>query len=160
MGTGLSKKKDLRSRLDPPFLHPKGDLQYRQKEVFWWVDLIKHSALSGPDRVYKTIFVTLGRVLYDRGLPSAQQSIADEAQAKKIIEYKQEDQIAAVADIVELIAGDPPSAVVTRLINSYNRVTTCRRKKNEDLSIFVSRFCGLAAEHLMHSNVTSGSKIA
>ena len=54
----------------------------------------------------------------------------DEIQAKKNFEYKQEDQIAAVADILELIAVDPPIEVVTRLIKSYTKVTTCRRRKN------------------------------
>lgn len=65
-----------------------------------------------------------------------------------------------MADILELIAVDPPNSVVTRLINSHNKVTTCRRKKNEDLSVFVSIFPVLAAEHLMHSNLISGSQIA
>lgn len=79
---------------------------------------------------------------------------------KKSINNNQEDQIAAVAYIVELIAVDTPIAVVTQLINFYSKVTTCRRKKNEDLPVFVSTDCGLAADHLMHSRVTSGSQIA
>ena len=65
-----------------------------------------------------------------------------------------------MAEIVELISFDPPIAVVTRFINSYNRVTTCRRKKSEDLSVFVSTFRGLAAEHIMHFKVTSSKQIA
>ena len=67
--------------------------------------------------------------------------------------------MAAVRDIVNLIAIDPLIAMVSKLINSFHRVSTCRQKKNEDLSVFVSRFRGLAAEHLMHSNASTSSQI-
>lgn len=54
---------------------------------------------------------------------------------------------------------DPPIAMVSRLISSFDKVSSCRRKKNEDLSVFVSRFRGLAAEHLMHSNASTSSQV-
>ena len=69
-----------------------------------------------------------GRQLYERGFPSAQQSIVDEAQAARTIDFKQNDQVAAVRDIVNLIVIDPPVAMVSKLINSFHRVSTCRRK--------------------------------
>ncbi len=34
-----------------------------------WVDLIKVGAEQGEDKLYKTVFKTLGRQLYTRGLP-------------------------------------------------------------------------------------------
>jgi len=142
----------------PPSFTPDGDLQEWRRKVVRWVDLIKTAAEKGDDRHYKTVWATLGRWLY-RGLPSAQQSIVDEAQVKGVINYKQDDQVAAVRDIVELVAVDPPIAMVSRLISSFNKVSSCRRKKNEDLSMFVSRFRGLSAEHLMHSHSSSSSQI-
>ena len=84
--------------------------------------MVQTAAEKETDRTYKTIWATLGRWFYDRALPSAQQSIVDEAQAKGVIDYKQDNQIAAVKDIVELIAVDPPIATVSRLISSFNKV--------------------------------------
>ena len=92
-------------------------------------------------------------------MPSAQQSIVDVAQALRTIDFKQNDQVAAVRNIVNLIAIDLSIAMVSRLINSFHKVSACRRKKNEDLLVFVSRFRGLAAEHLMHSNASTSSQI-
>lgn len=158
MGPGNDPSQDRdrhRFHLDPPYFRPDGDLQEWRRKVVRWVDLIKSAAEKGTDRTYKTVYATLGRQLYDRGLPSAQQSILDEAQAKMTINFKQEDQIKAVRDIVERIAADPPIAMVSRLITSFNMVSSCRRNKNEELSVSVSRFHGLAAEHLMHTNATS-----
>ena len=85
--------------------------------------------------------------------------MVDEAQSKGLLNYKQDDQVKAVMEIVNLIAFDAPIASVTRLINSFNKVTSCRRLKKEDVRIFISRFQGLAAEHLMHAGETSSSQI-
>lgn len=35
----------------------------------------------------------------------------------------------------------------------------CRRGKQEDLCVFVSRFRGIAAPHLLHAKASSSSKI-
>ena len=121
-----------------------------RRDVAHWVDTISTAAEKGKDRLYKTSFATLANHLYDSGLSSAQKSIIDEVQQKGIINDKQEDQVAAVRQILELIAVDPPIAVVSSFIGSFNRVTKCRRKGNEDLGSFVALFRGLAAEHLMH----------
>ena len=59
----------------------------------------------------------------------------------------------------ELLAVDPPIAVVTRLISSINEMTSCKRKKNEELASFVSRFQVLAADHLMHAGPNNSSLI-
>jgi len=61
-----------------------GDLQDWHTKVVRWVDLIKTAAEKENDRHYKTVWATLGRWLY-RGLPSAQQSILDEANAKGVV---------------------------------------------------------------------------
>ena len=84
----------------------------------------------------------------------------DEAQAKGTIDYLQtSDPVGAVRDIVLAVAIDPPIAMVTRLISSFQKVTSCRRQKNEDLTVFVSRFKSLAATHLLHANASSSSQI-
>ncbi len=60
--------------------------------------------------------------------------MVDYAQLMKQIDYKQEDQVLAVKQIVDLVAVDPPMVVVTRLIDSFNKVSHCRRKPTESLS--------------------------
>jgi hypothetical protein len=49
-------------------------------------------------------------------------------------------------------------AIVSRLINTFSKVPSCKRKANEDLNQFTSIFCGLAADHLMHENASSSSQ--
>ncbi len=55
--------------------------------------------------------------------------------------------------VVDLFAVDPPIVIVSRLIESFNRVSNCRQMKGESLSSFVSRFLGLASENLLHREV-------
>lgn len=50
------------------------------------------------------MFVTLANHLYDRGLSSEAKSLVEEAQRNGQINYKQEDQISAAQEIVELLA--------------------------------------------------------
>ncbi len=49
--------------------------------------------------------------------------------------------------------------VVTRLIDSLNRVSSCTRKPSESLSSFVNRFTGLASEHLVQAGSPPTSKV-
>ena len=158
MGPGANASKGL-SPFDPPVISPSADLQEWRRDISRWIDTIRSAALKDSDRMYKTIFATLANHLYDRGLPSEQKSIVDEAQLKGLIDYKQDDQIAAVREIIELIAVDSPIAVVSRLISSFHRVTDFCRRRNEDLRSFVSRFRGLAADHLMHGALSSSSQV-
>lgn len=158
MGPGTDKLSQ-RGVADPPMFSPNNDLYIWRKDIANWVDLIKVGAEEGEDKLYKTVFKTLGRQLYSRGLPQAQKSIVDHAQEIGKIDYKQTNQVAAVQQIVDLIAVDPPIVVVSRLIESFNRVSNCRRRKGESLSSFVSRFSGLASEHLMHADTSPNSKI-
>jgi hypothetical protein len=51
-------------------------------------------------------------------------------------------------------------AIVSRLIATFTKVTTCKRKPKEDLNQFTSRFWGLAADHLMHANASTSSQTA
>jgi hypothetical protein len=51
-------------------------------------------------------------------------------------------------------------AIVSRLINTFSNVISCKRKPKEDINEFTSRFWGLAADHLMHSNASTSSQIA
>ena len=144
---------------NPPAFDPSNDLQEWRRDVSRWVETITAAAEKGNDRVYKNLAATLARHFYDRSLPSAQKSIVDEAQAKGLINYKQDDQITVIREIIELIAVDPPIPVVSRLIASFNKVTNCRRRRSEDLNTFVSRSRGLAADHLMHGGLSSSSQV-
>lgn len=110
------------------------------------VALINSAAERGTDRVYNTVYATSGRDLYERGLSSGQQSIVDEAQTAQTIDFKQEAQVAAVRDIVNLIAIGPSICTVCRLISSFQKVATCLCKRSEDLLVSVLRFRGLTAD--------------
>ena len=145
--------------MDPLLFSASGDPQEWRREVARWVDFITTAADKGQAKAYPTVKATLARHLYERGLPRAQKSVVDEAQAQRKLDYRQDDQVKAVSEIVELLAVDPPIAVVTRLISSFKDVTSCKRKKNEELVSFVSRFQGLAAEHLMHAGPSNSSQI-
>lgn len=75
-----------------------------------------------------------------------------------IVVYKKGKEVATVQDIVHNIAVEPQISVVTCLILFLNNVNICERQNNEDSPAFVSRFCGVAADHLMHEGVASNFK--
>ena len=136
---------------------PDKDFYQYRRQVANWLDMVVTSSKVPSHNIYETVLSTLVRLLYDRGRPAAQQSIV--AQSKGLLNYMQDDQVKAVMEILNLFAVDAPIASVTRLINSFNKFTSCRRLKNEDVRTFISRFQGLAAEHLMHAGETSSSGI-
>lgn len=75
--------------------------------------------------------------------------------AKDIIDYNQHNQGLAVCATVEQIAVDPPIPVVSGLISSFDKVTSCRHRRSEDLTAFFSRFRDLAADHRMHGGLSA-----
>ena len=94
---------------------------------------------------FNTIRATLGRKLYC-ALSASHRSVVDEAQVRGIVNYKQENQLRAVDELVKFIYTDTPMEVVSRLITIFNKVFGCKRKPKESLSTFVSRLLGLAAD--------------
>ena len=82
---------------------------------------------NGSDLHFQTIFKILGGTLYELSLPPDQQTMMDEAQAKKAINYLQlDDPVAAVRDSMETIALYPPIAMVSRLINYFLKIAVAR----------------------------------
>ena len=153
-------RNDSRSQgSEAPTLMPGQDLYIWRKAVAEWVDLVSTAAAHSHDHHFKTVNATLGRQLY-RAPSASQRSIVDEAQARGAINFRQENQLKAVEEIVKLLATDPPMAIVSRLISTFSKVTSCKRKPKEDLNQFTSRFWGLAADHLMHANASSSSQTA
>jgi hypothetical protein len=153
-------RNDSRSQgSEAPTLMPGQDLYIWRKAVAEWVDLVSTAAAHSHDHHFKTVNATLGRQLY-RALPASQRSIVDEAQARGAINFRQENQLKAVEEIVKLLATDPPMAIVSRLINTFSKVISCKRKPKEDINEFTSRFWGLAADHLMHANASTSSQTA
>jgi hypothetical protein len=130
-----------------------------RKAVAEWVDLVTTAASQSSDRHFKTVRATLGLQLY-RALSASHRSVVDEAQARGAINYCQDDQVVAVNELVQLLATDPPMAVVSRLISTFNKVISCKRRPKENISTFVSRFWGLAADHLMKVGASSSSQKA
>lgn len=109
--------------------------------------------------MYKTVYSTLANNLNDRSLPSKWKSFVGETQTNAHINYKQEVQVAAVQDIVELLAVELLIAVATHFISSFNCTNTCARRNNEDHSDFFSRFRGLPADHVMHAGFAANSQV-
>ncbi len=79
MGPGMEKSSQ-RGIADPPMFSPDKDYYSWRKDVANWVELIKVGAEEGEDKLYKTVYKTVGRQLYCRGLPQAQKSVVDHAQ--------------------------------------------------------------------------------
>lgn len=124
------------------------------------MDLIKATHDAGEDKKIKTTYKILGQTLYQRGLPEEQQSIVDEAHSKGRIHFhRKDDPVQAVFEIVKVVVIDPPIAVFTRLISSFNKIESIKRRSNEDLSSFASRFRDAAAEHLQHTYATSSFQV-
>ena len=148
--------------MDPAFgtNNPNDNLQEYCRNLSRWVDTVFVAAEQGSDPMYQTFFTTLAKQLYSRGLSAEQKSVVNEAQTEAQINYKQDDQFRAVREIVELVSVDPSIAFVSRLIASYNKVTNCQRRGSESLISFVSRFRGLAADHLLHLGVSASSQVS
>ena len=143
----------------PPRFHPEVDFQDWRKRVAEWVATIKKAHDHGQDRRLSTRYTLLGQVFYTEALPIAQKSLVDDEISKGTIDlFTNEDPVKTVLAIVNLVAVDAPIAQVTRLINTYQAVVSCTRKKDERLSLFASRFRGLAGKHLRYCGVSPYSQ--
>jgi hypothetical protein len=109
---------------EAPTIFPGHDLYIWRKAVAECVDLVHTAATQSEDRHFKTVNATLGRQLY-RALPSSHRSIVDKAQARGIINFRQSNQLTEVEEIVKLLVTDPHMAIVSRLITTFTKVTTC-----------------------------------
>lgn len=72
---------------------------------------------------------------------------------------KHDNQPKAVQEILYFIAKDSRISVVTRLIDFFKKVTSRNLKNNEGTNRYFSRFCELAAEHLLKVESTRQSQI-
>ncbi len=145
--------------MEPPRISNSGDHANWKRDVAIWVDFIFAGSEKGEDRLFESLRATLACQLYNVGLNNSQQWQVDYAQLQGTIDYKQDDQVKAVQQIIDLVAVEPPMVAVTRLIDSFNRVSNCTRKPTEALSNFVTRFTGLASEHLMKVGSSPNSKV-
>jgi hypothetical protein len=68
----------------------------------------------------------MARKLY-RALQHPQQHVLDNAQAQGQVNYKQDDQVAAVEQIIVLLGKEPPISLVSRLIKALNDAIECKR---------------------------------
>ncbi len=158
MGRG-SESSSSRGIADPPRFSPRQDLYAWRKSVENWVDLISVGASKGEDKHCKTVFATLGGHLYDRALPLAQEctSIMHRRASSSITSKMTKSQPYGKSSTLSLSI--PLLVVITRLINSFNKVVKCKRNKNESLTQFVSRFHGLAFATLDPRRASSSSQV-
>lgn len=146
---------------DPPFFSLGDDTFEWHKKEWKWVQLIKAAHDSGNDSFYHTKFKILGQKSYLRGLSREQQAVVDEARPEGTVNYLHTgDPVKVALNIVKVVAIDPPIAKVTSLIAYLNRVTSCKRSKNKKMSVFVTRFWEIAADHLQNAHASSSSKIS
>lgn len=125
-----------------------------------WVKLIKAAYDSRADSTYHTLLKNLGQTLFAQSLLRKQQAIVDEAQCKRTIDYRQtENYFKAVSDIVKVDSEDSPIAIITRLITLFKLVTSCHHSEEENLSVFVLHFFGLAADYPQNDNASKTSQI-
>jgi TRAP-type C4-dicarboxylate transport system substrate-binding protein len=96
------KSNNHQQGLDAPTFNPSTDAYSWVKAVTEWSELIVQGATSGINRAYTGQLNTMSRQLY-RALPQPHQQILDNAQAEGQIDYKQENQVRAVKDIVDLL---------------------------------------------------------
>lgn len=101
---------------------------------------MKDSAEKGEEKTFKRLL-------------DNQQSVIEEAQSKGLIDCKQEDQVKAVIEIIDMLAVDPSYFLCIAPHIVCQKVKTCPRAKHEYLQTFVSRFQGLVEEHIMHAGV-------
>jgi hypothetical protein len=100
----------------------------------------------------------MARQLY-RALSQPQQQVLDNAQAQGQVNYKQDDQVAAMEQIIGLLGKEPPMSLVSRLIETLNDAIERKRGTTERLFTFVSRFLGLASTHLIHAHASQNSQL-
>jgi hypothetical protein len=75
------------------------------------------------------------------------------------VNCKQDDQVAAVEQIIGLLGKKPSMSLVSRLIKTLNDAIECKRGTIEMLSTFVSRFWGLASTNFMHAQASQDSQL-
>ena len=158
----MSPSRDMEKDPDytkPPKFSPDVDFHDWRKRVAGWVATIKQAYTKGTDRSMSTKFTLLAWVLYLEALPEAQRSIIDEDIAKNVIDlYSDDDQIGMVLKMLNKVGMDAPIAQVSRLMNTYQTVMTCKRKKDERLPVFAARFRGLSGKHLRHVGASPSSQ--
>jgi len=148
-----------RTASDPPMFVPDQDLFTWRKRVAGWADYIKVGAELGQSRHIKTMWVTLAQNLYE-SLPDEQRMVIDHAlEEDKDFSLYNADQMQTVQQIVDKIAKDPPTTVVTRVMTSFVKVQNCKRPRDMKFTTYVSKFMALASEHLIHTGGTSRSQV-
>ena len=91
---------------------------------------LKLLTITAQTNIFKPFTKFSAMFCSKKDYPPDQQAMLDEAQAKGTIDYLQtSDPVGAVHDIVMAVAIDPPIDMVTRLISSFQKVTSCRRQK-------------------------------
>lgn len=150
--------------INPRFFFPNGDLLEWRKRVGRVINLLKEAHNSKNDRSFHT-FLRLpdgrsGQTLYACGLPREQQSIADDTQAKGLIDYMHTgDPVKAALNVLNLFAVDPLISKIARYISSFRHAISCRRLRYKAILVSVSFLQGLAAMHLEDVNVSLPSQV-
>lgn len=154
-----SEKVSHRGIMESPKISKSGDHAKWRCDVVDWVNFIIAGSERGDDRVFKSIRATVSCQLYNNGLNNFQKRQVDYVQLQGTIDYKSDDQVKTVQQVIDLVAVESPMVVVTPLIHLFNHVSNCTRKPTEALSNLVIRFIGVAPEHLMQAGWSPNSNM-
>jgi hypothetical protein len=136
--SGTSQTGQLR-KLDTPTLDQSTDTYIWFKAVRDLSELILQGAATGSNRAYTNQLATMAHQLYGHPRSLNNRSWTN-AQAHGQVSSRQDDQVAAVVQIINLLAKEPAMSLVSRLVKTLNDAIECKRGTAERLSTFVSRF--------------------
>jgi hypothetical protein len=121
--------------LEAPTLDPSTDTYIWVKAVRDWFMLISQGAASSGNRAYTGQLASLASQLY-RALPQPQQQVLENAQSTQgQVNYKQNDQVAAVQLIIGLLGKEPPMSLVSRLIKTLHDAIECKSGTTDRLTV-------------------------
>ena len=142
----------------PPEFRPDIDFQEWRKSVAVWVTTLKRANDKGNNRELSTCFMIPSDVFLQEAIPRDHRALIEEAISSGTINTDDDDPIAPVVAMVNILAVDGPNAQVSRLISTHKNVVSCIRQKNEKLVVFASRLCDLAGKHLRQTGTSSASQ--
>ena len=142
----------------PPEFRPDIDFQEWRKSVAVWVTTLKRANDKGNNRELSTRFMILSDVFLQEAIPRDHRALIEEAISSGTINTDDDDPIAPVVSMVNILAVDGPNSQVSRLISTHKNVVSCIRQKNEKLVVFASRLCDLAGKHLRQTGTSSASQ--
>lgn len=102
---------------------------------------------NGKDSLLKKQYELNGKILYSQALPGSQTALVEIGIQNEVISPNSfKNPVRTVLSSAIPVALDPPTDHVTKLLSSFQVFMACKRKPNNNLSMFVSCFRGVVAK--------------